>query len=331
MTTTLITGAGMIGCHTASILARRGERVVLVDRFPAHKAIESIVASALVRVIVQDVTDFAALHQLCQTHGVQRIVHTAALLSTAIRKDPLAGIGVNVMGTANVLEVARQMGIKRVVLASSTTVAYPSFGDFHGASFPEDFPLQSLRHRPASIYAATKVCGEHLGLLYRDLYGVGVVALRYAAVIGAWSGPGSSVPSQVLSALVVPASRGGVAQIDDPFLLWLGGEEFIDARDCAWANVAALDAASPTQGVYNIGAGALSSFDDVVAAVRLVYPKLQVNLGVVATGGFAGFAHERHAPCDIAMAAHELHWRPQYGLTESVIHYAPILARHHQD
>ncbi len=139
------------------------------------------------------------------------------------------------------------------------------------------------------------------------------------------------MPTQVLSALVVPASRDGVAQIDDPFLLWLGGEEFIDARDCAWANVAALDAASPTQGVYNIGAGALSSFDDVVAAVRLVYPKLQVNLGVVATGGFAGFAHGRHAPCDIVMAAHELHWRPQYGLTESVLHYAPILARHHQD
>ena len=249
MTTTLITGAGIIGCSTAALLVSRGEKVVLMDRYPAHTAIASIVNSERVTVVEGDVTKFETIRELVSKHGVQRIVHTAALLSTSIRKAPCEGILVNVLGTANVLEVARTMHLARVVLASSTLVGYPTFGDFSQQAFPEDFALKSLTHRPGSIYAATKVCGEHLSLLYRDLYGVSVVVLRYAAVIGAWGGPGTSVPSKVLASLVVPATLNQIAIIDDPFTVWQGGEEFIDARDCAAANVAALDATSPAQGV----------------------------------------------------------------------------------
>lgn len=325
MATTLITGAGIIGCNTAQRLAARGESVVLLDKHPVRAAITSIVDHPAVAVVEGDVTDFDALLDLVGGHGVQRIVHTAALLSAAIRQSPLDGIRVNVLGSANVLEVARQMKLERVVIASSTTVGYPTFGDFSGAAFPEDFVLKSLTHRPGSIYAAAKVSAEHLSLLYRDLYGIGVVVLRYAAVIGAWSGPGTSVPGKVLASLVAPARRGETAVIDDPFTVWQGGEEFIDARDCAAANVAALDALSPVQGVYNIGAGVLNSFDDFVGAVRHLYPAATVRLDVVPAGGFAGFPHVRGAPSDISAAARELGWTPQYSLEASVAHFAPLL------
>lgn len=321
---TLITGAGVIGCHTARLLAERGEEVLLMDLRPARQAITGIVSHPLVTVIEGDVTDYARLSELIQTHGVQRIVHTAALLSTAIRQNPLAGIYVNTMGVAHVLEAARQHQLVRVVLASSTTVAYPSFGDFHGSAVPEDFALKSLSHRPGSLYAATKVCGEHLALLYRDLYQVSTVSLRYAAVISAWNGPGTSVPGRVLSSLAGPASRGEVSVIDDPYAVWRGGEEFIDARDCALANVAALDAKDPTQGVYNIGLGHLCSFDDFADAVRQLYPALQVEVLTPPTGGFAGFPHVRHAASDISTAARELGWHPLYSLAESVACFAPF-------
>ena len=105
--------------------------------------------------------------------------------------------------------------------------------------------MKSVANRPGSIYAATKVTAEHLGLLYRDLYGVSTVSLRYAAVISAWSGPGTSVPGRVLFTLVAAAQIGETAVISDHFMVWRGGDEFIDARDCAYANVAALDAAAP--------------------------------------------------------------------------------------
>lgn len=323
--TTLITGAGIIGCHTARLLAERGEASLLLDVRPAREAIATIVDHPLVQVAAGDVTDFDALLQLLRAHGVRRIVHTAALLSTAIRQDPLAGIRVNVMGTANVLEAARQLQLQRVVLASSTTVGYQTFGEFRGAAFPEDFALRSLAHRPGSIYAATKVADEHLGLLYRDLYGVSVAALRYAAVVSAWNGPGTSVPGKVLSSLLAPARRGETAVVSDPYLVWSGGEEFIDARDCALANVAALEATAPAQGVYQIGLGSLASYDDFVAAVRALYPALQVRLAVQPAGGFAGFPHVRTAASDISAAARELGWVPRYPLAESVRHFAPLL------
>ncbi|MEO8858961.1 MAG: NAD(P)-dependent oxidoreductase [Burkholderiaceae bacterium] len=323
--TTLITGAGIIGCHTARLLAERGEDSLLIDRSPATEAIESIVRDPLVRVLAADVTHFDALQDIAREHKVRRVVHTAALLSTAIRKDPLAGIHVNVMGSANVLELARQMALERVVIASSATVAYAILGEYRGAAVPEDFAMHALTHRPASIYVATKVAAEHLTLLYRDLYGVSTVALRYAAVIGAWSGPGTSVPTQVMRALIDPARSGVEAAIADPYLSWSGGEDFIDARDCAHANVCALDAQQPVQGVYNIGLGQLSSFDDFADAVRTLYPDLRVRLAQPALGGFAGFPHVRTAAPDISAAARELDWAPRYSLAESVRHFAPLM------
>lgn len=323
---TLVTGAGLMGCLTARALADRGGRVMLLDRNPQHEAIADIAGGPNVTVVAGDVTDLPSLRVLVQAHGVQGIVHTAALLSTAIRRSPLDGVRVNAMGTANVLEVARELGLQRVVIASSATVGYPSFGEFAGAAFPEDFPLRSLAHRPMSIYAATKCFSEHLGLLYRDLHGVEVVALRYAAVIGAWRGPETSVPGRLLSTLFVAARRGEVAVIDDPLLTWRGGEEFVDARDCATANVTALEAASPAQGVYNVGSGVAHTFDDVVAAVRALHPDLRVRMDVEPSGGFAGFVHVRPAPSDIAAAARELGWSPRHRLCDSVCHYAPWYA-----
>lgn len=321
---TLITGAGLIGCHTARLLAERGEAAVLLDLRPAQAAIAGVVSHPRVEVVAGDVTDLELLERLIRSRGVRRIVHTAALLSTAIRQDPLAGVRVNVLGTAQVLELARRHALERVVLASSTTVGYTAFGDFQGSAFPEDYPMRALSHRPGSIYAATKVAGEHLALLYRDLYQVPAVCLRYAAVIGAWDGPGTSVPGKVLASLAGPARRGEEAVITDPYTVWRGGEEFIDARDCAHANVAALDAPAPTQGVYHIGLGSLAGFDDFATAVRASHPTLRVRVEAAPAGGFAGFPHVRQAPSDIGAAARELGWAPRYSLADAVTHFAPF-------
>lgn len=317
----LITGAGLIGCHTARLLAERGERVVLYDACPIPGAIASIVDDPRASVVTGDVTDLDHLARVAEQEGVDRVVHTAALLSNAIRRSPLDGIRVNVMGTANILELARRLAFKRVVLASSTTVHYPAFGDFAGPAFPEDYPMRMLAHRPGSIYAGTKVAAEYFGLLYRDLYALDVVALRYAAVLGGWSGPGTSVPGKLLATLLEAARAGREAVIDDPLLVWEGGDEFVDARDCARANVAALDAREPAQGVYTIGSGALHRFDDFVDAVRAAYPGLRVRLAVTPKGGFAGFPHVRHTPSDISAARRELGWAPSHALADSVRHF----------
>ena len=320
---TLITGAGVIGCHTARLLAERGEDVFLMDLNPSPHAIGTIVDSPRVTVVKGDVLDFNGLERLVQNGGVRRIVHTAAMLSTAIRANPVHGIAVNVMGVAHVLECSRKAGVERVVMAGSSTVAYSTFRNDQGPVIPDDFSIRAISERPGSVYAATKLHAEHLALLYRDLYGVSTVTLRYAAVISAWPGPGTSVPGRVLARLVGPAARGETSVIDDPYTVWRGGEEFIDARDCAEANVAALDAAAPQQGVYTVGMGRLHSFHDFEEAVRLLYPKLRVDLRVEPAGGFAGFPHVRDAASDLAPIGRELAWQPRFELNESVSHFAP--------
>lgn len=312
----LITGAGVIGTLTARLLAGRGDRVVLTDvREPA----EIPPGCAFARC---DVTDAPALDTLVRAHDVTHVVHTAALLSNAIRRDPVRGIAVNVMGTATVLDAARRLGLARVVCASSTTVAYSTFGSLQSEGVPEDIPLHLVSERPGSIYAATKIAGEHLALVYSDLYAVDAVVLRYAAVIGGPLDMPTSVPGRLLADLVSAARAGRPIRLEDPLLLWGGGEDFVDARDCARANVAALDAAAPRQRVYNVATGRSVDLPGFLAAVRTAWPTLDATVSAIPETGFAGFRHRRPAPTDVRAADEELGFRCLHDLADSVRYWS---------
>ncbi len=312
----LVTGAGLIGQLTAERLAARGERVVLCDvRRPAQALPDGVTFE------VCDVTDRDRVDALIRLHDVRRAVHTAAMLSTGIRQDPVRGIAVNVVGTAVVLEAARQHKLSRVVVASSTTVGYASFGTHNASPIEEDVSLATVSQRPASIYAMTKLADEHLALLYFDLYGVDTVVLRYGAVIGGDIKAPTSVPGRLLAVLDEAGRSGNAIVLDDPFLGWDGREEFVDARDCAAANVAALDAGRPVQRVYNVAPGAWHTMAEFVDAVRLVHPGLQVTLPPPSGKGFAGFPHIRPAPSSTEAAARELGFTCRHDLADSVRHW----------
>lgn len=313
--TILVTGAGVVGLLTADLLAARGERVVLIDLRPPERLPPGAAFA------VCDVSDAIALGEVLDTHQVTRVVHTAALLSTGIRQDPLAGIRVNVMGTANLFDLARRMGLKRVVSASSTTVAYTVFAGHSAGPMVEDEPLRLVSERPASLYAASKLAGEHLGLLYRDLYGVDIVSLRYGAVIGGSLATPTSVPGRLLAQLVTGARSGTKVCLDDPLLLWGGREEFVDARDCARANLCALDAATPKQGVYNVASGHWHSLEDFIDAVRQRFPALAVEIPQAIKTGFAGFPHQRPAPSSTEAARREIDFSANHGLADAVAYW----------
>ncbi|WP_293859625.1 NAD(P)-dependent oxidoreductase [uncultured Alsobacter sp.] len=312
----LVTGAGVIGTLTADLLAQRGDVVVVADiREPG-------ILPGGCRFARCDVTDGPALEALISGHGITRIVHTAAMLSTAIRKDPVRGIAVNVMGTAAILDAARLLGVGRVVCASSTTVGYSTFGSFRGETLPEDIPLRLVSERPGSIYAATKIAGEHLALVYADLYGVDAVVLRYAAVIGGPLDAPTSVPGRLLAELVSAARSGNPIRLDDPLLLWGGGEDFVDARDCARANLAALDATAPRQRVYNVATGRSVDLPAFLAAVKAAWPTLEASVSAIPETGFAGFRHRRPAPTDVTAALAELGFACLHDIADSVRYWS---------
>lgn len=314
----LITGAGLIGRLAAEQLSARGDKVVLIDiRAPSAPLTDpSILFESC------DVCDRAQLADILRRHAVAGVIHTAAMLSTGIRRDPVAGVSVNVVGTANVLECARQANIRRVVTASSTTVAYTTFGRHGAGPILEDQPLHLLSERPASVYAVTKLAGEQLALLYSDLYGLDTVVLRFGAVLGGGAEPPTSVPGRLLALLAAGGGSGGPVRLDDPFLLWGGREEFVDARDCASACVHALDAANPLQRVYNIAPGSWHSLEEFIAVVRRVFPALIVAPTPTISTGFAGFPHQRPAPSSTAAAREELGFVCAHDLEDAIRHWS---------
>lgn len=179
----LLTGAaGFIASHLSERLLEAGSTVVGLDSFddfydPVIK--EGNISKArdhhgftLVR---GDIRDQALLETLPQ--DIDTIVHIAA--RAGVRPSiarPRLYYDVNVMGTLNLLELARERGIKRVVFASSSSV----YGNNERVPFSEDDPVD----HPISPYAATKKAGELLAHSYTHLYGITCLCLRFFTVYG---------------------------------------------------------------------------------------------------------------------------------------------------
>jgi UDP-glucuronate 4-epimerase len=187
--TILVTGtAGFIGSHTTQALLARGDRVVGLDNLndyydPARKQanlaeIRADVDRAGRFTFVQgDVRDQAALSELFERHTFDAIVHLAAMAGVrASIDDPHLYYDVNLIGTLNLLDQARQHGETQFVLASTSSV----YGDTRQIPFIETDPCD----RPLAPYPASKRAAEMLGFSYHHLYGQHFTALRFFTVYG---------------------------------------------------------------------------------------------------------------------------------------------------
>lgn len=176
-------GAGFIGSHLIDRLLAEGWRVTNVDNFDGfydrvikEKNIEAHFDYEGYRLVEADIRDYERLKErLSGDYDV--IVHLAA--KAGVRpsiKDPLTYQEVNVRGTQNLLELAREWGVKQFVFASSSSV----YGVNPNVPWREDDCVLM----PISPYAATKVAGELLGHVYSHLYGIRFIALRFFTVYG---------------------------------------------------------------------------------------------------------------------------------------------------
>jgi len=129
-----------------------------------------------------DVTDAAALRAACAKHGVDTIVHLAAILSATGEKNPLRAWQINVAGLVNTLELAREMGLNQVLCPSSIAV--------FGSGCPRVDTPQETVLRPSTMYGVTKVAGELLCDYYVRRFGVDARGLRYPGIISAEALPG---------------------------------------------------------------------------------------------------------------------------------------------
>lgn len=187
-------GAGFIGSHLACELARRGERVRVVDNLSTGKRKNlDVVAGA--EFIEGDLADLDVARRAVQ--GVDHVLHQAAIPSVPRSvNDPITSNRSNIDATLNILVAARDAGVKRLVYAGSSS----AYGDTPTLPKHEDMTAS-----PLSPYALQKLVGEQYCQMFTRLYGFETVTIRYFNVFGPRqdpSSPYSGVISLFISALV---------------------------------------------------------------------------------------------------------------------------------
>ena len=166
-------GAGFIGSHVVEALLARGDAVTVLDDFNDFydPTLKRRNVAGFPQVIEGDIRGklpagrFDAIIHLAARAGVRPSLAQPRLYSD-----------VNIAGTQNLLEFARESGIRKFVFASSSSV----YGVNQKIPFSEDDPI----FKPISPYAATKLAGEALCHVYHHLYGLDMVCLRFFTVYG---------------------------------------------------------------------------------------------------------------------------------------------------
>ena len=231
-------GAGFIGSHTVEALLENGAKVKVLDNLSTGSLKNLPLNHASLEFVQGDIRDSDLT--TCMK-DITHVMHLAALVSVPLSvEDPLASHSINIAGYLNVLNAARLAGVKRVVHASSAAV--------YGA--PEVLPLtEDSKTNPLSPYGLEKLVMDQYAELFRSLYQISTMGLRYFNVYGPRQNHDSPY-SGVISKFAALAKQ------NQPFTIFGDGlqtRDFIFVKDVARANIAALK--STRNGVANIATG----------------------------------------------------------------------------
>jgi UDP-glucuronate 4-epimerase len=176
-------GAGFIGSHLVDRLLKSGWKVTVIDNFDDYydpsikrRNIAAHTNNKMFKLVESDIRNLESL-KMALEDSYDVIVHLAA--KAGVRPsvlNPKIYYEVNVLGTLNMLEIAKEFGIKQFIYASSSSV----YGSNPNIPWRED-ETQPL---PVSPYGASKLSGEALGSSYSQLYGIRFIALRFFTVYG---------------------------------------------------------------------------------------------------------------------------------------------------
>jgi len=187
--TILVTGvAGFIGSHAAQAFLDRGDAVVGLDNLndyydPRRKLANlaevrcSASSDAPFRFIEGDIRDKVLLEEIFAQHRFDAVVHLAAMAGVGVSiRDPHLYFDVNLTGTLNLLDAARDNQVGNFVFASTSSV----YGHTKKVPFEESDPCDL----PLAPYPASKRAAEMLGFTYHHLYGLNFTATRFFTVYG---------------------------------------------------------------------------------------------------------------------------------------------------
>ncbi len=238
--TYFITGAqGCIGSWIVKALAERGDNIVVFDRSDDSRRLDAIMqpeSRSQVRFGIGDISDRQSLQRSIESSGARQVIHLAGLQVPTCKADPVAGALVNVVGTLNVFEAARDLSLERVVYASSAAV--------YGMNEEGEPVDERSETEPGTHYGVFKRANEGNARVYYLDHGLSSVGLRPLTVYGVNRDAGlTSDPTKAMKAAIVGKS----------FHIRFGGStDFHYVADTAAAFIACADRAPEGAHVFNL-------------------------------------------------------------------------------
>lgn len=258
----LVTGAqGCIGAWVVKCLLDRGADVLVYDLEPDPARLSLIASPALAaRVAIETgrIEDTARVKSLVKEGGITHVVHLAAQLMPFCQAQPVAGGMINVIGTLNVFEAARDAGRPvRIVYASSSAVWGPGEA-YEDKNLSEDQPL-----KPATHYGVFKQANESNARVFHSTNGISSIGLRPWTVYGVGRDRGLTAdPTIALKALA----------LERPFQIRLTGfMDFQYVADVAETFVRCLLSDVEGAHVFNL-AGDVERIEDYIALLEKLEP-----------------------------------------------------------
>jgi nucleoside-diphosphate-sugar epimerase len=302
----LITGAGLIGAHTARQATKADNKVVLFDLSPNRDYIQKIVGKDRADVVAADVRDLPALLSALERFNVDTLIHTAGLIGSRVQENSYTGATNNILGTINVLEAARLRRLRRVVYVST-------FGAYDRSKITDSVVRETHPIGGHNLYAATKVCSEHLVHAYVGMYKLDTVIIRPGGVFGRGFYVGGSTVGRVMRDLALNIIRGQPFTIDAKTY---GPNEYVYGKDVAQALWLACQAQNLKQRIYNAGTGIVTGPDELAQLVKELAPHVEARVT-----GAADSDKSKYIPMDISVSKAELGYAPKFTLKEALRDY----------
>ncbi|MFC2113902.1 SDR family oxidoreductase [Bacteroidota bacterium] len=254
-------GSGFIGSNIVAQLLRGNEQIRVLDNFSTGRRpnLNEFINNPNLEIIEGDLRSFHIVRQAAE--GVDYVLHQGALPSVPRSiNDPITSNDVNILGTLNILEAAKEFGVKRVVFASSSSV----YGN--NPTLPKE---ESMPVLPLSPYAVTKYASERYCQVFYQIYGLETVALRYFNVFGPKQDPTSQYSA------VIPKFIKLIMKDEEPVIYGDGmqSRDFTFVQNNINANLLACTAPNAAGEVFNIACGERYTLIDLVNGINKILGK----------------------------------------------------------
>ncbi len=320
MSSVLVTGGtGVIGSWVTRQLVDQGIRVVTYSRHPDTTFLKDIVDK--IDFVAGDILDLPSIIQTIKHYKVERIIHMSAALPDILNSNPFMGYRINVDGTMNILEAARQMEIKRVVYTSTMGVYDGAEGEY---GYPTYKPIdEAYPKAPNSIYGTTKFFSENMAINYHRLFGLDVVITRFAMVYG----PGKQARHGILG---IHSKIIESAMLGKPLKIPQGRDEkqdMIYVRDIAIGLALACFAENLEHRIFHIATGEGDSYQHLIEILDNIFGGVPIEIGPGLNPMGIPWVSRFYFVFNIDKARQELGYNPQYNLETATKDYIETMKR----